>query len=250
MCCECHFRCRLPDFMDQKIAWETPAKFPLKCYLYYIIIINYIVNRTSSHLKRDSLRDRALELARSGAILRAKDFYAAGVPHTYLRRLQDDGLILRIGRGIYQYADADITASHSLAVVSKAIPHGVICLLSALQFHVLTTQVPHRVWVLIEHGRWTPLSPPVSLRIIRSSSEALSVGLECHWIEGVSVPITIPAKTVADCFKHRNKVGTDIAIEALKECLSRKEATVDEIWRFAEINRVASVMRPYFEAIV
>ncbi len=90
----------------------------------------------------------------------------------------------------------------------------------------------------------------MSLRVIRSSSEALSVGLERHRIEGVSVPITIPAKTVADCFKHRNKVGTDVAIEALKECLSRKQATVNEIWQFAKINRVASIMRPYLEAVV
>ena len=201
-------------------------------------------------MKRKTLQDRALELARSGEILRAKDFYAAGVPHTYLRRLQDEGVILRIGRGIYQYTEAEITASHSLAMVSKAIPHAVISLLSALQFHVLTTQLPHQVWVSIEHGRWTPLNSPVSLRVIRSSSEALSVGVERHRIEGVSVPITIPAKTVADCFKHRNKVGTDVAIEALKECLSRKKAAVDEIWRFAETNRVARVMRPYFEAII
>ena len=175
---------------------------------------------------------------------------AAGVPHTYLRRLQDEGLIIRIGRGIYQHAQADVTASHSLAIVSKAIPHGVICLLSALQFHELTTQLPHQVWVFIENGRWSPISSPVSLRVIRSSSEALTAGLKRHNIEGVSVPITIPAKTVADCFKHRNKVGTDVAIAALKECLSFRKATVDEIWRFAEINRVASVMKPYFEAIV
>ncbi len=201
-------------------------------------------------MKQDSPRNKALELARSGAILRARDFAAAGVPHTYLRRLLDKGLIEQHGRGIYQLADADMYAAHSLAVVSKAVPRGVICLLSALQFHELTTQLPHQVWLYVEHGRSTPKNPPVSLRVFRSKSELLSIGVECHMIEGVSVPITTPAKTVVDCFKHRNKAGLDVAIEALKDCWYDRKATADEIWRIAEINRVANVIRPYFEAIL
>lgn len=196
------------------------------------------------------MRDNALNLVRSGAILQTRDFNAAGVPSTYLRRLLDEGLIVRIGRGIYQYTEADLTASHSLAVVSKAVPHGVICLLSALQFHELTTQLPHQVWVFVKHGKWTPSRPPVSLRVIRTGAEVLSEGTEHHTIEGVCVPVTIPAKTVADCFKHRNKVGIDVAIEAMKECLYDRETSVDEIWRYAEMNRVANVMRPYLEAVV
>ena len=197
-----------------------------------------------------ALKDRALAVAGQCGIARARDFYAAGVPHTYLRRLQDQGLLERIGRGIYQLSDMKPTASHSLAVVSKVVPHGVICLLSALQFHQITTQLPHQVWILIGHKKWAPTNRNVPLRIIRTSSATLTAGIERHSIEGVPVPITNPAKTVADCFKHRNKIGIDVAVEALRECIYERRAAIDEIWRFSENNRVANVIRPYLEAII
>ncbi len=200
-------------------------------------------------MSQKNLKDRALEIARKGGIVRARDFYAAGVPHTYIRRLQDEGLLLQIKRGIYHHVDLEHTESYSLAVVSKAVPHGVICLLSALRFHNLTTQLPRQVWILIEHNKWTPTNPPVSLRVTRTNRNLLMTGVERHSIDGVSVPITSPGKTVADCFKHRNKVGTDVAIESLRDCLLERRATASEIWQFAKINRVTSVIRPYIEAI-
>jgi len=195
-----------------------------------------------------TLMDRALSIARERGIARTRDFDAAGVPRTYLRRLQDQGLLVRTGRGLYQLADAEMSESHSLAEAARAVPHGTICLLSALRYHELTTQLPHQVWMLIGHKKWAPQNPAVSLRVIRATGDALTAGVERHTIEQVEVPITNPAKTVADCFKHRSQVGLDVAIEALRDCIRNHTATVDDLWRFAAIDRVQNVMRPYIEA--
>jgi len=195
-----------------------------------------------------TLKDRALTIARERGIARARDFDAAGVPRAYLRRLQDQGLLVRTGRGLYQLADAEWSESHSLAEAARAVPHGTICLLSALRFHELTTQLPHQVWMLIGHKKWAPKNPSVSLRIIRATGEALTAGVERHTIEQVEVPITNPAKTVADCFKYRSQVGLDVAVEALRDCIRTRRATVDDLWRFATIDRVQNVIRPYIEA--
>ncbi|MDZ7669268.1 MAG: type IV toxin-antitoxin system AbiEi family antitoxin domain-containing protein [Gammaproteobacteria bacterium] len=195
-----------------------------------------------------ALKARALAIARERGIARARDFDAAGVPRTYLRRLQDQGLLVRMGRGLYQLADAEWSESHSLAEAARAVPHGTICLLSALRFHNLTTQLPHQVWMLIGHKKWAPKNPAVSMRVIRATGEALTAGVERHTIEQVEVPITNPAKTVADCFKYRRHIGLDVAIEALRDGIRGRSATVDDLWRFAAIDRVQNVMRPYIEA--
>ncbi|MDF1627996.1 MAG: type IV toxin-antitoxin system AbiEi family antitoxin domain-containing protein [Parvibaculaceae bacterium] len=206
--------------------------------------------RNMAGATQGTLKDRALTIARERGIARARDFDAAGVPRAYLRRLQDQGLLVRTGRGLYQLTDAEWSESHSLAEAARAVPHGVICLLSALRFHELTTQLPHQVWILIGHKKWAPKNPPISLRIIRATGEALTTGVERHMIEQVEVPITNPAKTVADCFKYRSQVGLDVAIEALRDCIRTRRATVDDLWRFAAIDRVQNVMRPYIEATV
>ena len=199
---------------------------------------------------KTSLRERALAIVKAQGIARARDFGDAGVPRAYLRRLQDQGLLVRLGRGLYQLADTEWSRSHSLAEATRTVPHGVVCLLSALQFHELTTQLPHQVWMLIGHKKWAPRNPPVALRIVRATGEALTAGVEYHTIEQVRVPITNPAKTVTDCFKYRNKVGLDVAIEALKDCIRDRVATVDDLWRFASVDRVQNVMRPYLQAII
>jgi predicted transcriptional regulator of viral defense system len=195
-----------------------------------------------------TLKSRALAVVRDRGIARARDFAAVGVPRAYLRRMQDEGILAQRGRGLYQLAEAELSAAHSLAEAARAVPHGVVCLLSALQFHELTTQTPREVWMLIGGKKWAPKRPPVALRIIRASGEALSAGIAHHAIERVPVPITVPAKTIADCFKYRSKVGLDVAIEALRDGLRKRRATVDDIWRFAAIDRVQNVMRPYLEA--
>src|SRR5260221_5049386 len=197
-----------------------------------------------------SLKDRALAIARTKGVARARDFAAMGIAPVYLKRLTEAGHLIRLGRGLYQLADAELAAAHSLAEAARAIPHGVICLLSALQFHELTTQTPHQVWMTIGLRKWAPSSPPVDLRIMRATGEALTAGVQHHVIEGVPVPIYEPAKTVADCFKYRSKVGLDVAIEALRDCRRRKLCTVDQLCHFARICRVQNVMRPYIEAIL
>jgi predicted transcriptional regulator of viral defense system len=194
-----------------------------------------------------SHRDRAIAVARRKGVARAKDFDAAGVPRVYLRRLCDEGVLKHPARGFYQLADAELSAAHSLAEAVEAAPKGIIALISALQFHGLTTQTPHEVWMLQPSKAWTPKNPPVALRIVRASGQALTAGAERHIIDGVSVPITVPAKTVADCFKYRSKIGLDVALEALRDALRKKRATADDIWRYAQIDRVSNVMRPYLE---
>ena len=194
-----------------------------------------------------SHRDRAINLARRQGVVRTREFDAIGVPRVYLRRLQEDGLLIQPSRGLYQLADADLSVAHSLAEASKAVPSGVIGLLSALQFHELTTQTPHAVWMLMPSKAWAPTKPPVKLKIIRASGAALTMGVKHHRIDGVSVPITTPAKTVADCFKHRSKVGLDVAVEALRDALRTKRASADDLWRAASADRVVTVMRPYLE---
>ena len=196
-----------------------------------------------------TLKDRAITVARERGIARARDFDAAGIPRAYLQRLQDEGLLMRMGRGLYQLADAEWSESHSLAETARAVPHGVICLLSALRFHELTTQLPHQVWMLIGHKKWAPKNPPVSLRIIRATGNALTAGVERHTIEQVEVPITNPAKTVVDCFKYRSKVGLDVAMEALKDARRKRMASTQDLWEYAQINRVGEVMRPYLEMV-
>jgi predicted transcriptional regulator of viral defense system len=142
-----------------------------------------------------------------------------------------------------------VTERHSYAEVAKRVPEAVICLLSALTFHELTTQSPASVWIALGKGARTPALVSPSLRIIRLSGPSLTTGVEKHQIEGVPVRVYSAAKTVADCFKFRNKIGLDIAIEALKDSLRQKKANVNEIYRYAKVCRVSNVIRPYMEAL-
>ncbi len=194
-------------------------------------------------------RDKALALARRGSVARARDFEAIGVARTTLARLVDEGTLVRPTRGFYQLAAADISATHSLATAAAAAPKGVVALLSALQFHGITTQLPHEVWLLMPSKAWTPTSPPLRLRILRASDEALRAGVQHHQIDGVSVPITTPAKTLVDCFKYRGRVGLDVAIEALRDGLKQRKTTRVDLQRYAKICRVQNVMRPHLETL-
>ena len=199
--------------------------------------------------------DEILKIADDVGVLRAKDLAEHAIPRVYLQRMVDDGLLARVGWGLYVRADADVTEHHSLALASRRVPHGVVCLLSALQFHGLTTQLPHQVWMAIHPKDRLPQVAHIPIRFVRFSGDALTEGTEEHEIEKVSVSITTPAKTVADCFKYRNKIGSDVAIEALRACLAATDAdghrlcSVDQIWRYAEICRVANVMQPYLEVL-
>jgi predicted transcriptional regulator of viral defense system len=182
-------------------------------------------------------------------MVRPRDIEAIGLPREYLVRLHRQGKLNRSGRGIYTVPDASVTERHSYAEVTKRVPEAVICLLSALAFHEITTQSPAAVWVALRKGARTPALTSPTLRIVRLSEPSLSEGIENHKVEGVPVRVYSAAKTVADCFKFRNKIGLDIAIEALKDCLRQKKASINEVYRYAKICRVSNVIRPYMEAL-
>jgi len=189
-----------------------------------------------------------LEIVAEAGVLRPRDLDAHGIPRIYLSRLCERGLLDRVGRGLYVVPDADVSEHHTLAEAGKRVPHGVVCLLSALRFHGLTTQSPSEVWLAIANKAWRPQVDYPPLRFVRFSERTLEAGVEEHSIEGVLVRIYNPAKTVADCFKYRNKIGLDVALEALRDCRRQRRCTNDELWHYAKICRVANVMRPYMEA--
>jgi predicted transcriptional regulator of viral defense system len=182
-------------------------------------------------------------------MVRPRDIEAIGLPREYLVRLHRQGKLNRPGRGIYTRPDAAVTERHSYAEVAKRLPEAVICLLSALTFHQITTQSPASVWIALGKGARTPVLTSPSLRIVRLSGPSLTEGIEKHRVEGVPIRVYSAAKTVADCFKFRNKIGLDVAIEALKDSLRQKKANISEIYRYAKICRVSNVMRPYMEAL-
>jgi predicted transcriptional regulator of viral defense system len=194
--------------------------------------------------------DRTLQLARELGVLRPRDLAQHGIAREYLTRLTQAGLLERTGRGLYVLPDAELTEHHSLAEAAKRVPAGVVCLLSALRFHDLTTQAPFEVWLALPPAARRPHADWPPLRVVRFSSLSLTEGVEEHVIEGVRVRVYNPAKTVADCFKYRNKIGLDVALEALRETWRERRATMDELWRYAEVCRVSTVMRPYLESLI
>ncbi len=194
-------------------------------------------------------RQRALRLAREQRILPARAAREAGIPYATLSRLVRDGELLRVGRGLYELPDADISEHHTLAEAARRAPRGVICLLSALAFHGLTTELPFEVWLAHERGSRPPRIDAPRVRLFRFSPSAFLHGVHVHDVEGVPVRIYSPAKTVADCFKLRSTVGLDVALESLRDYLRRRAGTVDELWDAARICRVHNVIRPYLESL-
>lgn len=194
--------------------------------------------------------DTVLFMIQQTGVLRAKDARSRGIPAAVLGRLVAQGLIVRVGRGLYVAADGGpLTENHSLVEAAKRVPHAVVCLLSALRFHGLGTQSPFEVWIAIDRKAARPRADAPALRVVRFSGQALSAGVERHIVEGVEVAIYSAAKTVADCFKYRNKIGLDVALEALNDYLRRRDRNLDDLWRYAKVCRVERVMRPYMEAM-
>lgn len=193
--------------------------------------------------------EAALQLAREKGLVRPRDLASRDIPRVTLTRLVRSGRLERIGRGLYALPHRDVTENQGLAETAKRAPNGVVCLLSALRFHGLTTQDPFEVWIAIHRKARRPQQGHPPLRIVRFSARALVEGVEEHLIESVKVRITSPARTVVDCFRYRSKVGLDVAIEALRDYRRGAAGTVDELWKAAEIARVRSVIRPYLEAL-
>jgi predicted transcriptional regulator of viral defense system len=193
---------------------------------------------------------RIAELAKASGVLRPRDLSAHGIARQYLRLAEQQGLIVRSGRGLYTPTDAAITEFHTFAEAAKRVPRGVICLLSALRFHDIGTQSPFEVWMAIGEKDRRPVSKIPQLRIFRFSKQSLDFGQMRHDVEGVPLRVFSVAKTVADCFKYRNKIGLDVALEALRESIRSRKATVDDLWQAAKVCRVANVMKPYMEALL
>ncbi len=190
-----------------------------------------------------------LALARRQGLVRPADFVSRGIPRGRVYALVAEGLLLREGRGLYAASDHAPTAQHSLAHVAKRVPNAVICLLTALRFHGLTTQQPAEVWIALSEKARRPRLDHPRLRVARFSGEALTAGIETHRIEGVTVRVYSAAKTVADSFKYRNKVGIDVAVDALRDFTRRHRGGAGKLARFARICRVLRVMQPYLDAL-
>jgi predicted transcriptional regulator of viral defense system len=180
----------------------------------------------------------------------ARELAAVGIHRQILSRLVGSGELERVARGLYRVPDRPLTEHHGLAVASAAVPNGVICLLSALAFHVIGTQLPHEVWMAIERRARRPTLRHPPLRIVRPSGEAFSAGVESHKVEGQTLRVYAVAKTLADCFKYRNKIGLDVTLEALRDAWRARRFTMENLERYAAICRVQRVMRPYLEALV
>ncbi|MCD6249551.1 MAG: type IV toxin-antitoxin system AbiEi family antitoxin domain-containing protein [candidate division Zixibacteria bacterium] len=193
---------------------------------------------------------KIIRIVKRFGVVRPKDMDAHGIPRKYIHQLHHEGILTRVGRGLYVLEGASPSENRTIAEVCKRVPTGVVCLLSALQFHRLTTQSPHEIWLAINHKARRPKEPMLPIRIARFSGKALATGIEQHTIEGVRVKVYSPAKTVADCFKYRNKIELGVAIEALRDCMSSRRCTMDELWEYARICRVSNVMKPYLESLI
>jgi predicted transcriptional regulator of viral defense system len=219
------------------------------CYKLSVVIVTHL--RLVTMLKMGkSIKEQVLQLVRKAGVLRPRDLDAQGIPREYLTRLCAEGRLEHPGRGIYVLAGVEPGNHQSLVEVCKRVPRGVVCLLSALRFQELTTQEPFQVWLAISTKARLPKVDYPPLRIVRFSGSALKTGIEKHILQGVPVTITVPAFTVVDCFKYRNKIGLDVAIEALRDCWRQKKATMDDLHRAAQTRRMVNVMRPYLESLV
>jgi len=189
-----------------------------------------------------------IKLLKKRAVIRPCDLAHLNIGRTILSRLCTRGIVQKVGRGLYRLTDAETSEHDMLIEACKAVPNGVVCLLSALRFHELTTQSPHQIWITID-VKARAIKTNLPIRFIRSSGSALRQGVIIRKLHGATIRVYSPAKTVADCFKFRNKIGLDIALEALRECQRKKLCTMDELWQYAKLCRVSNVMRPYLEAM-
>lgn len=192
---------------------------------------------------------QVLRLAQARKLLRARDVTQLGLPTIALTRLVQAGKLERVARGLYGLPGAEISEHRSLAEVSARVPKGVVCLLSALRVHEIGTQAPFEVWVAIPQHMVTPRLDQPAIRVVRMSDAALADGVERRNIDGVKVPVFNAARTVVDCFRFRNKIGLDVALEALRDGWRQRKFTMNDLWHHATRGRVANVMRPYIEAI-
>ena len=200
-------------------------------------------------MSSDTHAQRILSLARQKGLLRASDLDAIEAPRVVLTRLIEGGLLERVSRGLYRLPSHPGSEHEGLATIAAKVPQAVFCLLTALQFHELTTQLPRQVWIAMPRGSHVPRLDYPPIKMVQMTGAVYTAGIEEHLRDGVTLRVYSAAKTVADCFKHRNKIGLDVALEALKDVRAKRKASADDLWRYAKVCRVANVMRPYLEAI-
>lgn len=191
---------------------------------------------------------RVLNLLSRKGMLRPSDLDAIHAPRVVLTRMTASGKLERVGRGLYRLSNSQGSEHENLATIATKVPQAVFCLLTALQFHELTTQLPRQVWIAMPRGSHVPKIDYPPIKMVQVTGVAYSEGIEVFKRDQVKLRVYCVAKTVADCFKHRNKIGLDVALEALRDARSKKKASADDLWRFAKICRVANVMRPYLES--
>ena len=202
-------------------------------------------------MERRTESQRVLDLAARVGLIRARDVAAEGVHTQVLTRLVREGKLERVARGRYRLPDSvyGLTEHHGLVLAAAVAPRGVVCLLSALQFHIIGTQVPRQVWMALPSSTRTPSVEHPPMHFVRMSGQAFGTGIEEHKLEGRTVRIYNVAKTVVDCFKFRNRIGMDVALEALNESWREHKLNLNLVAEYARICRVWNVMRPYLEAI-
>ena len=228
-------------------AWTTHHPKPnnvaiCRYMLTFTDILEQNYDVTTSH-------QRILQLATERGLIRPRDLAEYGLPRVALTRLVRQGLLHRVGRGLYAIPDRASSEHGSLAEVARKHPQVIVCLLTALRVHNLTTQSPFEVWLAIPNKARAPKIDFPPLRVVRFSGASLTDGIEDIQIDGVAVRVTNIARTVTDCFKFRNKIGLDVAMEALQEAWREKRISMDELWHYAAVCRVTNVMRPYMESL-
>lgn len=195
-------------------------------------------------------REKVLEYAQSRKVFRGTEVERElGLSRMYIWRLVQEGQLERVGRGLYALAGADYGENQSILEVAAKVPNGILCLISALRFHELTTQNPFEVWIAIERGSWIPTMDTVRLRVFSFSPNVYEAGIETHTIDGVEVKVYSPAKTIADCFYYQKAVGLDVCIEALRDAWRQRKVTMDDLFHFAEVRNVKGTMLPYLNTL-
>ena len=199
-------------------------------------------------MRETTQNQRVLDLVAQKGMLRPIDLDTIGIPRVVLTRMSTTGQLEKIGRGLYRLPNPG-SENESLVAIATKVPQAVFCLLTALQFHELTTQLPRQVWIAMPQGSHTPRINWPPIRMVQMTGDAHAAGIEEHRRDGVTLRVYSAAKTVVDCFKHRNKIGLDVAMEALKDAWRARKATADDLWQYAKVCRVANVMRPYMEVV-
>lgn len=196
-------------------------------------------------------KDKVLKIAKRKKVFRANDVDVdSNLSRKYIARLVKEGSLVKVGYGLYSLAEHGFTESQDLIEVAVKVPKGIVCLLSALRFHDLTTQNPFEVWIAIERESRIPKVENVPVRFFRFAPKVYQAGIETYFIEGVEIKVYSAAKTIADCFKYQKTVGLDVALEAMRDAWRKRKVTMDELYHFAEIRQVKKIMLPYLNTLV